>query len=472
VNWLSNLFGKNAASAEPWSFPRRIEGLADTLAMTVFEHEIARIRRSLPCWTFVSDGLLAHGQKEMMLTVARTRGEHPDDIAREVARFLVDVYRLAGQGRRVDEGGLTIFRSPGPAGADGIAYIRPEPMAGVEAPLSVLAAIPLMGAEAQVARDFGVTRVLARLARHYRYYPCPPWWERGRSAVAALPGDDTSVLTQMEHVRVVGVTARMEAGQVRLRVHPAAREELHRTLTRAPRNAALALLTDPDVEADGLLVWTPGVEGREAATPAASRGERLGFAFVSFAVGVEQVGGRIVEDGVVLMFTAPAWEAFTAALAAGTALTLSPTAGNIGLELHWIPDRYVSPVDGRGYNSEGGWRRYYPPSPVSAEQPRVADRIVLLTSSHDLAGRVAPELLAGYVSAIEREFVRTCGTGPGRVEIFVRIELRPEEPARVVGRGDLDETRIAALIGRVAAPAVIGGSVAFECRLTTPPKAS
>ena len=47
MNWLSNLFGKNAASAEPWSFPRRIEGLADTLAMTVFEHEIPRIRQLL-----------------------------------------------------------------------------------------------------------------------------------------------------------------------------------------------------------------------------------------------------------------------------------------------------------------------------------------------------------------------------------------------------------------------------------------
>jgi hypothetical protein len=343
-------------------------------------------------------------------------------------------------------------------------------MAGVEAPLSVLAAIPLMGAEAQVARDFGVTRVLARLARHYRYYPCPPWWERGRSAVAALPGDDTSVLMQMEHVRVVGVTARMEAGQVRLRVHPAAREELHRTLTRAPRNAALALLTDPDVEADGLLVWTPGVEGREAATPAASRGERLGFAFVSFAVGVEQVGGRIVEDGVVLMFTAPAWEAFT---------PRSPPAG-----AHAVADRRQhrarAALDPRPIRQPGGRPRIQlgrrlatvlSAVAVSAEQPRVADRIVLLTSS-----QTSPVgwRRSSSPATSARSSASSCARavpGPARRDLR-RIELRPEEPARVVGRGDLDETRIAALIGRVAAPAVIGGSVAFECRLTTPPKPS
>jgi hypothetical protein len=55
------------------------------------------------------------------------------------------------------------------------------------------------------------------------------------------------------------------------------------------------------------------------------------------------------------------------------------------------------------------------------------------------------------------------------VEIFIRVELRPGQPARVVGQGDLDETRIAELIARVAPPAITGGSVAFECRLTTPP---
>ena len=472
MSWLDRLFGKKTAPVEPWSFPYRIDGLADSLALTVYEHEIASPGRSIPCWTFVSDGLLGHGQKELVLTAARTRGEHPEGFARDVAGFVTAVHRMAGQGQLVDVGDLTLFGGLGPGGAQGVAYIRPQALEGVETPLSALAVIPLMGAEAQLARDFGLTRVMARLAEHYRFYPCPVWWERGRSAIAAVLGDDTSLLAQMVRVHVRGVSARMEGSNVRLSVHPAARELLQRTLAEAPRDMAFALLIGPDDEADGMFVWWPGADQLAAATPEGSRGERLSLAFVGFAVGVNEIGGRVTEDGAALMFTAQAWQALGAALAAGEPLTLPPTVGNVGLQLHWIADRYVSQVDGRAYDTSGGWRTYRPQGAPSPGPPRVLDRIVLLTSQAELEGRVNVEALAGYMQEIANEFVRQCGTGPERVEVFIRVELRPALPARIVGHGDLDEARIAELIARVAPPAITGGSVAFECRLTTPPDPS
>jgi len=49
VSWLNRLFGKKTAPLEPWSFPHRIDGLADSLALTVFEHEMA----ALGCWVMV-----------------------------------------------------------------------------------------------------------------------------------------------------------------------------------------------------------------------------------------------------------------------------------------------------------------------------------------------------------------------------------------------------------------------------------
>ena len=470
MSWLNRLFGKKTAPLEPWSFPHRIDGLADSLALTVFEHEMAALGRSIPCWTFVSDGLLGHGQKELVLTVARARGEHPQGFAHEVAGFVTAVHRVAGQGQLVDVGELTLFGGLGPGGAQGVAYIHPEPLPGVEIPLSSLAVIPLMGAEAQLARDFGLARVMARLAAHYRFYPCPVWWERGRTAIAAVLGDDTSLLAQMPRVHIRGVSARMEGSTVRLSVHPAAREGLQRTLAAAPRDVAFALMIEPDVEADGMFVWRPGEDALSAATPEGSRGERLSLAFVGFAVGVDDVGGRVMEDGAMLMLTAEAWQALCAALDAGEPFTVPPTVGNVGLQLHWMADRYVSSVDGRAYGVGAGWRTYHPSSATpSSSRPRVLDRIALLTSEEHMAGRVTAEALSAYMDGLEREFVQQCGAGPERVEIFIRVELRPGQPARVVGQGDLDETRIAELIARVAPPAITGGSVAFECRLTTPP---
>jgi len=336
MNWLDRLFNKQTPSAAPWSFPHRIEGLTDTLALTAFQHEITTRERAIACWTFVSDGLLGLGQKELALTIERGRDEHPEEIAREMGSFIVAVHRMAGQGRLVDIGDLTLFGGPGPAGARGVAYVVPETMPGVELPLLTLAVIPLIGAEAPLARNFGPARVMARLAAHYRFYPCPPWWERGRAAVAANSGDDTSVLAQMVRVHVRGVSARMQGRNVRLSVHPGAQEALQRTLAEAPGDTAFAMLIAPDHEADGMFVWRPGGDQLEAATPEGSRGERLSLAFLGFAVGVDDVGGRVMEDGAMLMFTTQAWEALRAALAAGEPLTLPPTVGDVGLELHWI----------------------------------------------------------------------------------------------------------------------------------------
>ena len=470
MNWLSRLFTKKTAPSPRWTFPHRIEGLSDTLALTVFEHELATHERAIPCWTFVTDGLLGQGQKELALTIARGDGEHPEDIAREVGSFAVAVHRMAGQGRLVDVGDLTMFGGLGPAGARGFAYVVPETMPGVEFPLLALAAIPLVGDEARLARDFGPARVLARLAAHYRYYPCPPWWERGRPAFAAQPGDESSLLAQMVRVHVRGVSARMDGGNVRLSVHPGAREALQRTLAEAPTDAAFAILIGPDTEADGAFVWRPGSDQLSAATPHGSRGERLSLAFVGFAVGVDDVGGRVMEDGAMLMVTPEAWAALGTAIAEGEPFTLAPTVGTVGLQLHWVPDRYVSQVDGSAYDTSGSWRTYHAPPSESVPPPRVLDRIVLLTSEEEMTGRMTAEALAAYMQGIEDEFVRECGTGSRRVQIFIRVELRPGQAARVVGSGDLDEARIAALVARVAAPAMTGGRVAFECRLTTPPE--
>jgi hypothetical protein len=94
---------------------------------------------------------------------------------------------------------------------------------------------------------------------------------------------------------------------------------------------------------------------------------------------------------------------------------------------------------------------------------------VLLTSEEEMTGRVTAEALAAYMQGIEDEFVRQCG-GAERIQIVIRVELRPRLPARVVGSGDLDAERIIALVTRIPSPAVTGGSVAFECRLTTPPE--
>ena len=136
-------------------------------------------------------------------------------------------------------------------------------------------------------------------------------------------GEDTSVLAKLPRVRVAGLSARLEGTCVRLRVQPAAGEHLARALAAAPRDAAFAFLTELDSGADGLLVWTPGTEQLQAATPEGSRGLRVSLCFVGFGVGTEVTGGRIIEDGALLTCTTQEWERFRRAVGTGEPLTIA-----------------------------------------------------------------------------------------------------------------------------------------------------
>jgi hypothetical protein len=59
-------------------------------------------------------------------------------------------------------------------------------------------------------KAFGLTRVAARLGRHYSYYPWPAWWDRDRPVVGAVAGDDASVLGKVLHANIPGFFASVE----------------------------------------------------------------------------------------------------------------------------------------------------------------------------------------------------------------------------------------------------------------------
>ena len=466
MGWLDRLIGRRAAPARPWSFPCRLVIVPDQLEMTGFAHDLNTAGPTLACWTFVSDGLIGYGQKELVLTVARVPDESPEAIARDIAKLLSTVQQYAARGQRVDVGDITVFEGSGPAGARGVAYVRPAPLDGVVVPSSALAAIPLIGAEAEVAAVFGMTRIIGRLARHYRHYPCPPWWDRSRQTIAASAGEDTSILARLARHRVPGVSGRRERDGIRVRVHPSAHDKLVQVLDAAPGEVAQALLTDLDSEADGLLVWHPGAQQLEAATPAGSRAERVSIAFIALAPGTTETGGRILEDGAVLMFMAPAWDAFREAVRRCESVTIPPTVGYGAITLEWIAETYVSPIDGRAYVAEEGWRKFYPDQPAPSHGHRPVSRMVLLA---DIREQGSVDGLAAYVDAIEGEFSRAFGERAEFIEVFLRIEIHPGEPARVTERSDDDEVRMSELIARVPLPPVTGSVVAFECRLTNRP---
>ena len=75
-------------------FPAMAEIVPGKLAVRVYLHQQPTAKGAIPCWTFVSDGLWVHRQKEILVTLAHAPGEQPGDCPQVAFQFYELVYCL------------------------------------------------------------------------------------------------------------------------------------------------------------------------------------------------------------------------------------------------------------------------------------------------------------------------------------------------------------------------------------------
>lgn len=166
-------FGLNAASSGPNRIRITLEPGA--LSVTLYAHELIVCGVMLPSWTLVTDGLASVGQQELVLTVLR-RGAARNSFPESVLGYIPAVKQFATEGRRVSQGGLSVYPAPGPFGLGefvGLTFMDAIPMAGVELPRNCLAGIFLTEGELAMAQEIAVWRVLNKLGEQARYFPTP-----------------------------------------------------------------------------------------------------------------------------------------------------------------------------------------------------------------------------------------------------------------------------------------------------------
>ena len=219
--------------------------------------------------------------------------------------FVTAVHRVAGQGQLVDvAGSWPCSAGSGRAAPRAWPTSHPEPLPGVEIPLSSLAVIPLMGADGRLARDFGLARVMARLeATALTLLSVPGVVETSTGRHHSSSSATTRVLlaqTPRVHIRGVSSTDRGPQRPSGL-VHPAAREGLQR---RTGRGAARRCVRAHDrARRRGRrhvrLASGGGIELSDGDARGQSRGERPALARVRGIRGGRRttLGGRVTEDG-------------------------------------------------------------------------------------------------------------------------------------------------------------------------------
>lgn len=296
-----------------------LELIPGALSMHVLAHEVAA-GEAIPCWSFVSEGLAALGQREVVLTLKTREDDEPEAAAGEAGRMFCSLYHLAGEGRLVDAGGFSILGEGTTLfGRRGFVYADVHALDELGLPEGALAAHLVTAEEAAVAQELSVVRLLGRLGRQTRFFPWPCWSDRDRAPVAAL--DEDSVLAKMPRLRVPGMEVFMLEGRVVLSLTRAGASEMAAALEELPDETAFALTGTPHIGGECSLVWSPGQAVADGIA-AGDRPFRVSGAFLGFAPKVEKDAKTQAEDGFVVMLTAASWARFREALGAGERLSL------------------------------------------------------------------------------------------------------------------------------------------------------
>src|SRR5205085_2176754 len=131
--WLKQRLQRSESTSvssekEGTEFPRLFTRDEGALKITVHEHEIKRRGDTLPCWTYITEGLRSAGQKELQFVLVQEPGETAGSFPREVLGFFSLVLRLAREGRLVDAGAYTQLGVTPLCDYHGILYVDASPM--------------------------------------------------------------------------------------------------------------------------------------------------------------------------------------------------------------------------------------------------------------------------------------------------------------------------------------------------------
>jgi hypothetical protein len=433
---------------------RRIDIVPGRLSANVYHIIVPARAGQLPCWVYLSEGLRAHGQREIAFTLRRHESEDPARFPEDPLHFFSAVLRLAEQGKLVDSGGYSELGERGmfgDAGVRGIGYLRMHPCLGIPAPADALAAIPLVGAELEFAKACGITRVMATLGNAARQYPFPPWHERGRQALISPAALGQTIVSKVASFFLGGATISKGAQGITLRLPLARIAEIRGNLAQLPPTAGLAILTDLDVHADAYFYWGPGQKSPLGISPEGSSGAQIAGCFALFIPEQAEYGAQIFEDGFALSFPQPMWEGLRQAISYGNRFSHPPTGGAFGLSIEWDVSAGAPPIAGTGAAVAGELYVRLPHSLI------------------ELSTRLPQGGFNEYMDALEKALhaaAKALPPGPGQ-DLRLTVTLRPGGPVEIhiMSKPGMEQNALAHLHGAlmgVRAPQVTGGPLGFN----------
>lgn len=284
----------------------------------------------------LTEGLLANGQPELVLTLRLGNREDPLLKMQQLLPFFSTVHAWALEGRRMLQGGATQFGERGLFGRahSGLLYAPARAIGEVSFADGTLAAIFVEPQEVRAALDYGTYRVLTRLGLQLRLFPYPVWGALDRPNTIT-PKEVESRIAKIARVRAPEVSFLVSDDCLRLTL-PSDAGHLGRGMSARPVGVPFVLLTRPAVNANAILVWRPGQQGTRGISPDGSDRSRLSGSCLIIVPGTETDGAETVEDGYSIQFSRESWAVVATALIEQQPLSMQ-LGDQLRFELEWLP---------------------------------------------------------------------------------------------------------------------------------------
>eukprot|EP01121_Diplochlamys_sp_Union-15-3_P003732 TRINITY_DN13667_c0_g1_i1.p1 TRINITY_DN13667_c0_g1~~TRINITY_DN13667_c0_g1_i1.p1 ORF type:complete len:477 (-),score=96.69 TRINITY_DN13667_c0_g1_i1:25-1455(-) len=421
--------------------------------------------RSFNCWTFITVGLWKKKQKELVLTIKAEEGETKEDYPKGPLQLFCSVFTYAANNTIVEEGDTTEFDASGFIGNTeirGVMYVPAQPIKGVLFPSDPhMSVITVHEYELEVAKNYGVTRVLCMIGHQYNYFPFPPWNEIKRAS-ALLSKDivHSTSLAKSARLRLNLAVASVENNMVTLRIPGVCLNPFLDLIKKTSEKASITLLLGLDDTADGHLVWTPNSKSLKpiTITPVGSTGKRLAGSFVTFVPGQKVDRVMIYEDGFFVMLTDPSWYAFRQYLPTKKGMKVQSDVKGLDFEIFWHEIQYVNPLDGSVYGTNKGWYPQTSTDSVGSEENKSISLVdvLLLTDEKEVKQNISPEVLSKYITGtasiiettlIAKEWTKDC-------KLTVQVTFGPAKKLSVEFQTDppkqLEEAEITSLLNHIS----------------------
>ncbi|XP_048581610.1 zinc finger FYVE domain-containing protein 9 [Nematostella vectensis] len=361
---------------DPAELMYRLKGLGESVIFLLNKNLVVKVKIvklrccvKKKCWCFVTDGMGAASQEEMVVLLECEKNENT--IPKDVLSHFNTAFAYAKQGYVVSDLGFTIFGQPflGSSNNAGFLYIKPTFQCLENLPLPTVpyvVGVLIQRLEAPWAQLFPL-RLMLRLGTEFRYYPCPLWSVRGRPSVYGEIGHTImNLLTDFKNFqysipRVTGLVIHMEETTTTVQLPQDRYDEIVKALNAAEEHM-FALGANFSKEADSHLVCIQdGEMYKTQAINIQNKARKVtGASFIVLTGSLKTSTPNtakvsIVEDGLMVQMVPESILALRKALREMHDFTIktSPSTSNTvqSVNMVWVlrdvsSESHVSPIDG------------------------------------------------------------------------------------------------------------------------------